>query len=227
MPQPRARVLTAFCSLGTGTGGAAGGTGSRFGAGRRDHLPLAVARGDAKATFPSANADSVGAADNIGGNCSGNKLFALCARPCCVYRQLFRSSCADHELQQGKRKTQKYFRSLKISSQLGWCAGCFAGPCVPGWSQSSSAALGRCRWVEGGVGGSWGAPSCSRTGRVLQGARGAELPRARSGSCPSGTGGAFTTAGSLWGASPLPAGRWWGHGAVRWAGRQGRTCFSG
>lgn len=62
-PQPRARVLAAFCpllslpSLGTGTGGAAGGTGSPFGAGRRDHLLLAVARGDVKTTFPSANAD--------------------------------------------------------------------------------------------------------------------------------------------------------------------------
>lgn len=48
-----------------------------------------------KTTFPSANADPVSAADNIAGNCNGNKLFALCMRPGFVYGRLLCSSCAD------------------------------------------------------------------------------------------------------------------------------------
>lgn len=95
-PRPGARCLQppALAALGTGTG-CCWWHRVPGGAGRRDHPLPAVTRGDAKTTFPSANADPVGAADNIEGNYSGNKLFALCARPRFMYRQLFRSSCAD------------------------------------------------------------------------------------------------------------------------------------
>lgn len=86
-------------------------------------------RRDVKNTFPSANADPVRAADSIAGNYNGNKLFALCVRPCSVDGRLLRSSCADCWFQQGKRKTQKYFRSLKIILELGRWAGCFAESC--------------------------------------------------------------------------------------------------
>lgn len=82
-----------------------------------------------KNTFPPANADPVRAADSIAGNYNGNKLFGLCGRPCSVDGRLLRSSCADCRIQQGKRKTQKYFRSLKITLERGRRAGCFAESC--------------------------------------------------------------------------------------------------